>query len=153
MWLNQTTRVTPLTLAFYCKKTTFKPLSVNSGKQIQNSGPPPSALSGKKSGARRWIICICFYTLDISGNRARWRLPKMAYIFFQRDNFPSHWHMPFELNIIRLPNWHSICTLIKFSVPTVTLVGLTYRFTLIKAESCSFFSKRSRNWDSLKNIE
>ena len=34
---------------------------------------------------------------------------KMGYFLFNTAYFPSYWHMPFEISIIILRNWHSSC--------------------------------------------
>ena len=60
---------------------------------------------------KRWIIlymfpCFGFFPEIALGDG----LEKWHIFLFSAANLPSYWHMPFQISIIRTPNWHSICT-------------------------------------------
>ena len=101
-----------------------------------------ACFAGKKSRAQRCVICnISFFALDFFPEMTLGDGPKKWHIFlFSAAYFPSYWHMPFEISIIKKPNWHSICTY-NFQFQTVTSVMIL-----------DFFPKMTRG-DGPKNSQ
>ena len=93
-----------------------------------------------QSAALRHLYNIWSCALDIFRNHARWWSQTWHIFLFSAAYFPSYWHMPFEISIIKKPNWHSICTN-NFQFQTVTSVMIL-----------DFFPKMTRG-DGPKNSQ
>ena len=102
--------VSALLFLFYCgptvctlKSLLFLTLIRESWKKIQNAGPSPSVFCGKniQSAALNQfvyvsVLWIFFPEITLGDGPKKWHI-----FFFSAAYFPSYWHMPFEISIIR----------------------------------------------------